>query len=74
MVCRKNAIELLFENLKPLLGPNEVAELLKRKVSTIYDWKYRSTMRNIPDDLFIKLKGRLLINRDVLKTWLISQN
>lgn len=62
----------IFDNLKGLLRPNEVCELLGVKLSTIYDWHHRPFRRNIPKGLFIKFNRKLLIRRDVLKSWVLE--
>ena len=62
----------IFENLPNLMRPKRVAEVLDISIKTIYDWKYRGQMRNIPSDLFIKLNRSLYINTEVLKRWMLS--
>ncbi|WP_407652939.1 helix-turn-helix domain-containing protein [Bdellovibrio svalbardensis] len=64
----------LFENLKALLTPNEVCELLGISIKTIYDWKYRGALRGVPRELFVKLNRRLFIRTDILRKWIFSQN
>jgi hypothetical protein len=62
----------LFENLPELLRPRLAAKVLGLSVATIYDWKYRGKMRNIPSDLFLKLNRTLYIRTNVLKLWVAS--
>jgi hypothetical protein len=62
----------LFENLPDIVKPASVAKLLDISVKTIYDWKYRGKMRNVPDDLFIKLNRSLYIKTKVLRRWVTS--
>ncbi len=63
-----------FENLKGLLTPQEVSELLGISPKTIYDWKYRPVLRRVPHGLFVKFNRKLFVRTDILKTWIISQN
>jgi len=64
----------IFDNLPDLLRPNVVAKLLGISVKTIYDWKYRGQMRNIPKDLFMKINRSLYINTRVLRRWILNNN
>ncbi len=66
--------DLLFDNLKGLLRPEQVASLLGISVKTIYDWHYRGKRRNIPVHLFMKINRLLYLRTDVLKDWIASQN
>jgi hypothetical protein len=63
-----------FDNLKGLLTPQEVEQLLGVSRATIYDWKYRSVMREVPNGLFVKFNRKLFIRTDILRKWILSQN
>lgn len=63
-----------FENLPELIKPSVAASIIGRTVATIYDWSCRRKTRKVPESLFIKLNGRLLIRTKVLEEWIISQN
>lgn len=63
-----------FDNLKGLLTPQEVGQLLGVSRATIYDWKYRSVIREVPDGLFVKFNRKLFIRTDILRKWILSQN
>jgi len=63
-----------FYNLPKLIKPHVLAKELGLSVATIYDWKYRGKMRKIPEDLFLKIAGRLYIRSDVLYNWLMARN
>ncbi|QDK37906.1 helix-turn-helix domain-containing protein [Bdellovibrio sp. NC01] len=64
----------LFENLKALLTPREVCDLLNISIKTIYDWKYRGVLRGVPEELFVKVNRKLFIRTDILRKWILSQN
>jgi hypothetical protein len=66
--------DALFENVKPLLTPQEVATILGLSPKTIYDWKYRSILRKVPIGLFIKFNRKLFIRTEILRGWILSQN
>lgn len=65
--------EKLFENSKVLLRPHEVSHLLGISRETVYDWKYRSKKRGVPEQLFLKSRGKLFIRADILKSWFASE-
>ncbi len=65
---------LLFNNLPKLIKPQVLASELGLSVATIYDWKYRAKMRKIPENLFLKISGRLYVRTDVLNSWLLAEN
>lgn len=65
--------EKLFENTKALLRPHEVSDLLGVSRETVYDWNYRRKKRGVPDQLFIKMRGKLFIRADILKSWFASE-
>lgn len=64
----------LFDNLKALLRPEEVSDLLGLSVTTIYNWKYRAHEKGIPQGLFMKFNHRIYIRTQILKTWVSTQN
>jgi predicted DNA-binding transcriptional regulator AlpA len=63
----------LFENSKALLRPQEVSDLLGVSRETIYDWRYRGKRMGIPEQLFLKSRGKLFIRADILKSWFASE-
>ena len=65
---------MLFENAKSLLTPQEVSYILGISTKTIYDWKYRAVLRNVPSGLFIKFNRKLFIRTEILRSWILSQN
>lgn len=69
---RRENPSMLFDNLPEIIRPRYTAKLLGLSVKTIYDWKYRGEMRNIPSDLFIKINRSLYIRTDVLRRWVTS--
>ena len=70
----KAARPKLFDNLPGLLKPSTVAALLDISVKTIYDWRYRGKMKQVPETLFIKINRLLYLRTDVLRDWIASQN
>ena len=70
----KNSGSSLFENQPEILKPTAAATLLGVSVKTIYDWRYRSRERNVPEGLFLKLNRLLLLRTEVLRQWIASQN
>ncbi len=70
----KSNLNELFENLPEIMRVSELASLLGVSVKTIYDWKYRSKMRKIPQHMFMKINRMLFIRTKELKKWLSIQN
>ena len=64
----------LFENLPELIRPRELARVLGISLATIYDWRYRGKMRNVPVNLFLKINRNLFIRTEVLRSWISLQN
>jgi hypothetical protein len=64
----------LFDNLPKLMRTEQFAEHFRFSKATIYDWRYRGTLRGVPDNLFLTLNRRLYIRTDVFLAWLASQN
>ena len=54
--------------MKNLLTVQEVAEMLKISVSTLYRWVHK---REIP---FVKLGGKLRFNEDEIKTFILQNS
>ena len=73
-VPNQDTQSLLFDNMKALLRPKEVSNLLGIPKKTIYDWKYRAREKKVPEHLFIKLNGSLFLRTDILKDWFASEN
>lgn len=67
---------LIFDNLPDLIALDTASKILKRSVSTLYDWKYRGRMRKekVPSRLFVKLGGALYLRKDVLKEWALYRD
>ena len=63
----------LFENLSELLTPEMAAEVLHTTRATVYQWRSRPRKYGVPDGLFVTLGRKLLLRRDVLKTWVLSR-
>jgi hypothetical protein len=63
----------LFDNLSELITPEIAAEVLHTTRATVYQWHSRPKKYDVPVGLFIKLGRKLLIRRDVLKTWVLSR-
>jgi hypothetical protein len=63
-----------FDNLKGWMRAHDVARTFGISIQTIYSWKAKGKMRNVPDDLFIKFNRHLYVRTDVLRRWISSQN
>ena len=63
----------LFDNLSELLTPEMVAEALHTTRATVYQWHSRPRKYRVPESLFLKLGRKLLIRRDVLRTWVLAR-
>ena len=68
------AILKLFDNQPDLLSPKTVAEIIGLSVTTIYDWKYRSSKYDIPEGMLFKFGRRLKVVKPILIKWLISRS
>lgn len=66
-------VSFLETDHKKLLRPYEVSKILGISTETVYDWKYRSKKRGIPDGLFIKISSMLFVRSDLLKDWISGQ-
>lgn len=55
---------------RQLLRATEVAKMLGVSLETIYDWKYRSKIRRIPEGMFLKVSRMLFVRSDLLKQWI----
>ena len=77
-ICNGNNIQsryhLIFDNRIELLEAKEFCQIFGYKISTIYDWKYRSKKNKVPDDLFVKFRRKLHLRTDVLREMFLSQN
>lgn len=58
---------------RKLLRANEVAGILGVSLETVYDWKYRSKMRKVPEGMFVKISRMLFVRSDLLKGWIAGQ-
>ena len=67
----------VFENLPETISLPKAEELLNRKVKTFYDWRARPTLRRrfpVPNNLFLKINGRLSMRTRILRQWIALQN
>ena len=64
----------LFENLAELITPEQAATALQTSRGMIYQYHSRPRKYEIPEGLFLKLGRKLLVRRDVLKTWVLSRS
>ena len=69
-----NQVSQLFENLSELLTPDMTAAAVHTTRGTVYQWHARPSRYHVPDGLFVKLGRKLLIRRDILRTWVLSTN
>ena len=65
-------MDSFFENLPKIIRVEDVEEVFGFQKSTVYNWKYRSSLLGVPSDLFIKMRGRLFLRTDLLRQWLTS--
>ncbi len=63
-----------FENLPPILRAEAVAQFLGISIKTIYDWRYRAKIKEVPPNLFIKFNRQLYVQTEALRQWMASQN
>jgi hypothetical protein len=70
----KEFSQALFDNLPELIRAQVLAKVLSVSVLTVYDWRYRSRERNIPENMFVKINRNLFIRTSVFKNWIASQN
>lgn len=63
-----------FDNLPPILRAEAVAQFLGISIKTIYDWRYRAVIKEVPPSLFIKFNRQLYVRTEVLRQWMASQN
>lgn len=63
-----------FDNLKSWMSPQEVATTFGYSVWTVYRWKNRGRLANVPDGLFVKFNRKLFVRTEVLRHWISSQN
>ena len=66
--------DLLFDNLKGWMRPQELAKAFGISVLTIYSWKAKSKTRKVPEGLFIKFNRQLYVRTEVFRRWISSQN
>lgn len=65
--------ENLFSNLSELLTTEMVAEALHTTKGTVYQWHSRPRKYGVPEGMFLKHGRRLLIRREVLRSWVLSR-
>lgn len=64
-----------FENLRGLIRPEDLSRRTGFSIKTIYNWNYESKASNdIPQNLFVKFRGKLFIRADVFKDWVSAKN
>ena len=68
--------EEIFKNLPELITSEFAAKVLKKSVSTLYDWNYRGKTRKnrVPSNLFVKVGGGLYLRKDVLIEWAFKRS
>ncbi len=71
---KKNQQDEFFDNLKGWMRAQDVARKFGISIQTIYSWKAKGKLRNVPDDLFVKFNRHLYIRTDVLRRWISQQN
>ena len=64
----------LFDTLPKLMRTEQFADHFGYSRATIYDWRYRGSLRGVPSGLFLTLNRRLYIRTDIFLTWIASQN
>ena len=57
----------VFDNLVSLMKASEFCSRFGYSMKTVYDWKYRPKKNKIPDDLVVKIRGKLFVRTDILK-------
>lgn len=55
---------------RKLIRVCEVASILGVSLETIYDWKYRAEVRNVPGEMFVKIGRMLFVRTDILREWI----
>lgn len=70
--AKSSSEDSFFENLPKLMRPQQVSKTFGISTFTIYDWKYRGKIKNIPAGLFMKLNRTLYLRTDILKNWMTS--
>lgn len=66
--------KLFFENLPEIIRSDVAAQVLGVSIKTIYNWRYRQMIKNIPPTLFLKINRMLYLRRDELRRWVASFN
>lgn len=66
--------DLLFDNLKGWMRPQEVADAFGISVWTVYKWKNKGRLIGVPEGLFVKFNRSLYVRTEVLRRWISSQN
>lgn len=72
-MVKMDLLKFLETDHKNLMRAHDVASLLGVSLETVYDWKYRSKKKNIPDGTFVKINEMLFVRSDLLRTWLNSR-
>ena len=67
MPPESNVSGLIFDNSFSLIPAQEFCSRFGYSIKTIYDWKYRPKKNNVPTDLVVKFRGKLFIQKDILK-------
>jgi predicted DNA-binding transcriptional regulator AlpA len=70
----KRKVKTLFDNKnRRFLTTEQVAEYLHISVRTVYDWRQHPERYRLPVGFFVKLGRRLLIDCEVLESWIIAR-
>lgn len=66
-------ITFLETEHKKLIRAVDAARMLGISQETVYDWKYRAKMKDIPEDMFVKVSKMLFLRSDLLKMWILRK-
>ena len=69
---RMDLISFLETDHRKLLRAKDVARIMGISYETVYDWKYRSIKRRIPEGMFVKVGRMLFVRSDLLKGWILT--
>ncbi len=70
---KMDLLKFLETDHKNLIRAHDVAEMMGVSLETVYDWKYRSKRKHIPDGTFVKINEMLFVRSDLLRSWLQSK-
>lgn len=73
-IGRSNPARGLFENLPPTMRLSDFAGVVGISPKTLYDWHHRSSLNQVPENLFFKINRMLFVRTDVFLDWVTHQN